>query len=285
MATTPKNDDSPQLVDVLNDLLTTMEAQATTIQALLEQGHQSLRRASALAIKEEASPNLIKFVSKIVLISNETINSISSTRQQLESAHTGVRYLYEQLKTTNNVQALDIEPLLADALTGTYNRRAMDRLLEKVMSSTDQNGELKKIVLAIADIDHLSKINEEHGREAGDMALKHFGQIANLTLRNTDHVVRYGDEEFLLIMTDTDLNGARFAVERLRDQLKRSPLVIVEKNTTISVKFSAGMAAMAPDSMPDTVIKDAFSALHAAKQSGRNCLKIAALSSNSQENE
>lgn len=283
MATNPKNDDSPQLVDVLNDLLTTMEAQATTIQALLEQGHQSLRRASALAIKEEASPNLIKFVSKIVLISNETINSISSTRQQLESAHTGVRYLYEQLKTTNNVQALDIEPLLADALTGTYNRRAMDRLLEKIMSSVDSNGEHKKVVLAIADIDHLSKINEEHGREAGDMALKHFGQISNLTLRNTDHVVRYGEEEFLLIMTDTDLNGARFAIERLRDQLKRTPLVIVDKNVSISVKFSAGMAALPTDSMPDAVIKDCFAALHAAKQSGRNCLKIAALSSTQED--
>ncbi|MES2206112.1 MAG: GGDEF domain-containing protein [Pseudomonadota bacterium] len=284
MATNPKNnEDSPQLVDVLSDLLTTMESQATTIQALLEQGHQSLRRASALAIKEEASPNLIKFVSKVVLISNETINSISATRQQLESAHTGVRYLYEQLKTTNNVQALDIEPLLADPLTGTYNRRAMDRLFEKVLSHRDADGEAKKVVLVIADIDFLSKINEEYGREAGDMALKHFGQHANMTLRGTDHVIRYSDEEFLLIMTDTDLSGARFAVERLRDQLKRSPLVVLDK--TIAVKFSAGMAALPADVMPEESIKDAFSALHAAKQSGRNCLKIASLSSQNTESE
>lgn len=285
MATGPKNEDSPQLVDVLNDLLTTMETQATSIQAILEQGHQSLRRASALAIKEDASPNLIRFVSKIVLISNETINSISATRQQLESAHTGVRYLYEQLKTTNNVHTLDIEPLLADELTGTYNRRAMDRLLEKIMTSVDNNGEHKKIVLAIADIDFLSKINDEHGREAGDMALKHFGQLANLTLRGSDHVVRYSDEEFLLIMTDTDLSGARFAIERLRDQLKRTPLVLVDKNTSVAVKFSAGVAPLAWDGMVDEVIRDAFAALHAAKQAGRNCLKIASFSSSNQENE
>jgi diguanylate cyclase len=285
MANNPKGEDSPQLVDVLSDLLTTMEAQATTIQSLLEQGHQSLRRASALAIKEEASPGLIKFVSKIVLISNETINSISSTRQQLESAHTGVRYLYEQLQATGSVHTLDIEPLLADPLTGTYNRRAMDRLLSKILSSVDESGEHKKVVLAIADIDFLSKINDEHGRDVGDLALKHFGKIANITLRNTDYIVRYSDEEFLLIMTDTDLQGARFAVERLRDQLKRAPLVIVEKNTSVPVKFSAGMAALPPDELPDNVIRDAFAALHAAKQSGRNCLKIASLSSNNQENE
>jgi PleD family two-component response regulator len=80
-------------------------------------------------------------------------------------------------------------------------------------------------------------------------------------------------------MTDTDLSGARFGIERLREQLKKSALAIPDKNTSITIKFSAGVAALPPDGDPEAVIKDAFSALHAAKQAGRNCLKIAAISS------
>lgn len=266
---------SPQVKEVLSELLATLDGQATHILTSLGKLQPSVRQEGAVAIKEEASPAILGFVKKVIQNSDETLLSIHAKRQQIERIHTSVRYLQEQLTKTNNIFEMD---LLTDTLTGTYSRFAMDHLLKKIMASTDENGEHKKIVLAIANIDFLSKINNEYGQEWGDNVLKHFGQTANLVLRNTDYVLRYAGDEFLLIMTETDLSNSRIAAERIRDQLKKTPLVLNDKQKTeIIVKFSAGVAPLRWDGLPEYAIENVLSALDTAKKSGRNCIKIAAL--------
>lgn len=280
MDNTPENNESehsPQLIAVLDELLTTLEKQASVILSALEEGQQCWRQETALAVKEgAASPTMKSYVNKTLLLSNEIIDSISSKRQRIERIRKSALYLHEQLKTTDNIFAMD---LLTDTLTDTYSRFAMDHILKKNMESTDANGEHKKIMLAITDIDYLSIVNKEHGRETGDTLLKQFGQTANLTLRNTDYVIRYGGDEFMLVMTETDLSNSRIAVERIRNQLKEAPLILKDYyKTSIPIKFSAGIAPLHWDGDPEHTIAAALSALSTAQKSGGNCTKITSIS-------
>jgi len=153
-----------------------------------------------------------------------------------------------------------------DALTGLYNRRAyQDRMNETIANLQRYHTPAS---LMICDIDFFKKINDAHGHNVGDLALKKLAELLVERLRKNDIITRYGGEEFAVILPHTDLAGAVIAGEGIRSYIAKS--VFSYKGQTIPLTISVGISAFKDDDTPDTVFERADHALYLAKKSGRN---------------
>lgn len=149
-----------------------------------------------------------------------------------------------------------------DPLTGLVNRRFLDsEYLKKV--ATEQ----KDWCVVLADLDHFKRINDKHGHDVGDLALKHATAVFQETVRSDDLICRYGGEEFLFCLPSTSLENAAKIAEKLRANLEQRELLVGD--ITLNITCSFGVAAITEGGMEDT-IKHADNALYKAKQRGRN---------------
>jgi diguanylate cyclase (GGDEF)-like protein len=122
------------------------------------------------------------------------------------------------------------------------------------------------------DLDHFKKINDRFGHLCGDAVLAHVGQRMHAVLRGSDTKCRYGGEEFLVLLPDTPLSGARRVAEMLRKDLEQRP--VRWNDQTLVVTASFGIAEMVPgEDTANTIIARADAALYHAKQNGRNCVR------------
>ncbi len=155
---------------------------------------------------------------------------------------------------------------LTDPLTGLFNRRGLQMTLERW-----QDSERPFAVVAL-DIDHFKRINDNHGHNVGDQAIRHMAQLMRDTSRGNDVLCRNGGEEFLMLLPEASLDAARMVAERLRARMESSLTPGVGLATV-----SLGVAHWpASDRDIDTVLKMADQALYAAKQQGRNRVMVAA---------
>lgn len=156
-----------------------------------------------------------------------------------------------------------------DELTGLGNRREFERHLQEEWQRNTRFE--RSFALVIIDIDFFKRVNDTHGHQVGDIVLKHVASLLAGQVRTVDRLARYGGEEFGLIMIETNRSDARDTVERLRVLLQETPCMIPEKNLTIEVTISAGVAAMPEDAETvDQLIAAADAALYSAKRLGRN---------------
>jgi len=161
-----------------------------------------------------------------------------------------------------------------DPLTGLFNRRHLNDALPTLFALAQRDGQT--MALAIIDLDHFKRINDDHGHAAGDRLLAQFGELLSGECRRSDVACRYGGEEFCLLMPRTDTAGARRKVQAL---LRRWRAQVFELGGAKlqGLSFSAGVAdtALAPVS-PDALLKAADDLLLAAKREGRNRVGVAA---------
>jgi two-component system cell cycle response regulator len=159
------------------------------------------------------------------------------------------------------------EAALTDVLTGLYNRRhAMERLAQEWAEA--ERGHRPLCVLTL-DIDHFKTVNDNHGHDAGDAALRQFADILRNFSRTPDVPCRFGGEEFLLIAPDTRLDGARQLAERIRLAVQHKTLVA--DGVSLHLTVSIGVAEKtARHTTVDQLIKASDEALYLAKQRGRN---------------
>lgn len=154
-----------------------------------------------------------------------------------------------------------------DMLTGLLNRREMHNVLdrqEKMASRTDQG-----FCVCMIDIDFFKKVNDVHGHNMGDEVLRVFASTARSALRETDVISRWGGEEFLVMMMDTDVALARSVIERVRSDMD-AVAVPTPDGQPLKVTFSAGLARYRQGEPMDRVIERADRALYHAKSAGRN---------------
>jgi diguanylate cyclase (GGDEF)-like protein len=164
------------------------------------------------------------------------------------------------------------EAALTDVLTGLYNRRhAMERLAQEWAEAERSHRPLSVLAL---DIDHFKSVNDNHGHDTGDVALRQFAEILRVFSRTPDVPCRFGGEEFLLIAPDTSLEGALNLAERIRLAVQDKPLVAagVSLHLTVSIGVAEKSARHANI---DQLIKSADEALYHAKQNGRNRIEKA----------
>ncbi len=171
---------------------------------------------------------------------------------QISNAHEEIRQQSANLMAFTEVRT--------DPLTLVNNRRGLDDTLTgqfALMNRYDAH-----FSLAMFDIDHFKRINDQQGHLFGDSVLQKLARLLDESVRETDMVARYGGEEFVVIMPETELAGASMFAERLRMQ--------IEKQMPISV--SCGVAEALDGDTQDSLLARADRALYEAKTMGRNCV-------------
>ena len=172
------------------------------------------------------------------------------------------RRLSDQREELRQALARIHEMATRDELTGLPNRRTLRERIGQFGAGQ------APLSVALIDIDHFKRINDEHGHPIGDRALCHFARLAEDELRgSTDIVGRWGGEEFLLLLPETRPEQAHACVDRLRRRLMRHPLPGV--SPVLVMSFSAGIGECRGAEDPDAVIERADQAMYRAKQAGR----------------
>ena len=168
----------------------------------------------------------------------------------------------------DNVQT-SLEAAVTDMLTSLYNRRYMETHLATLVEQSVSRG--KPMSVMILDIDFFKSINDTHGHDAGDDVLREFALRMRKSIRNIDLACRYGGEEFVVVMPETDRAVATMVAERLRRKIAAEPFPIQQGTKSIEVTISIGIAALndAQDTSA-TILKRADQALYRAKRDGRN---------------
>ena len=153
-----------------------------------------------------------------------------------------------------------------DALTGLINRRHMLELLQLEQRRCLRG--LRTMLLAQMDIDHFKSINDTYGHGVGDIALCAFAQVVCDNIRSSDVLARWGGEEFVLLLSDTDVAGAMLTLQRVRAAVEQA--VITGVPAELKMTVSMGLAEHIPGEMFEVTLDRADKALYCAKRAGRN---------------
>ncbi len=161
-----------------------------------------------------------------------------------------------------------VEMAITDALTGLYNRHYMERHMQALITQAMQME--KPLSLLVTDIDYFKSINDTYGHDAGDRVLKEFGARIKEDARSMDLVCRFGGEEFVIVMPDTDRAKAFSVAERLRKSIAERSFE-VEDGVNVDVTASMGISTLeSGDDNSKTLFKRADKAVYQAKRDGRN---------------
>ncbi|HEX8570788.1 MAG TPA: PleD family two-component system response regulator [Caulobacteraceae bacterium] len=159
-----------------------------------------------------------------------------------------------------------LELAVIDQLTGLYNRRYMTAQLTSLMSRRRD----APMSLLLVDIDHFKPVNDTYGHDAGDEVLREFAvRLAN-NVRTVDLACRYGGEEFVVLMPDTEMVDAHRIAERIRRDVAGSPFRVRKGAELLNVTISIGVAVAGPQDGADSLLKRADEAVYRAKAEGRN---------------
>lgn len=191
--------------------------------------------------------------------------TLLTRKHQLEEVNANLELKVEE-RTVELVAAnQELERIARhDALTGLHNRRAANERLQEEFQR------MKRIetpyAILMMDIDHFKRVNDTFGHEAGDLVLRHVAGLLTGALRQTDFIARFGGEEFLALLPDTDRQGACVLAEKIRAAVAGSDAPEAGKIT-----ISVGVATAAViDQRDDEAVRRADQALYRAKESGRN---------------
>ena len=156
---------------------------------------------------------------------------------------------------------------IMDPLTGCYNRRLFN---ERIVQEAERADRYQRaLTLVFADIDFFKRVNDAHGHLVGDQVLCHVSTIMRRETRESvDWVVRYGGEEFLLVLPETDQGQAVGTAERVRAAIEAEPLFV--RGQPIALSCSFGVAQYLPDESHVAWLERVDKCLYAAKQTGRN---------------
>ena len=179
------------------------------------------------------------------------------------------QYIKESLPVieTKRLMSTLREASLRDPLTGLHNRKYLQECAEKIVAGSLRRG--KKVGLVMCDLDHFKQVNDVHGHAAGDLVLKESSSLIKRSVRESDIVIRFGGEEFLVVLVDINDGEAISVAEKIRERIQAATFRLAEG--TISKTISLGVSEYPTDT--DTLghcIKFADVALYKAKEAGRN---------------
>jgi len=157
-----------------------------------------------------------------------------------------------------------------DGLTGLVNHKTFYEILEKELWRSRRYG--GQISLIMVDVDNLKEINDAYGHRAGDKAICEISKRIKECIRQIDTAARYGGDEFAVILLNTALHGATVVAQRMVDAVANSP--INWNKDQIPLSISVGLSQYDADNTPEDITSRSDQALYAAKQAGKNTLRI-----------
>lgn len=174
--------------------------------------------------------------------------------------------LYQRGKELTQAYARIEELAQFDELTGAFNRRMIMAALDDEVARAQRNA--VPCSVALIDLDHFKRINDQFGHPIGDEALRTFAITAFANIRNIDKLGRYGGEEFLLILPETEPDAARQMLERLLEIVSEQDWTAICSG--MAVTMSGGITTVRDDDTSDVALARADAALYRAKAAGRN---------------
>ncbi len=230
---------------------------------------RSLERTRNMPILAITEPdNNARLVRGLEIGVNDYLIRPIDKNEMLARVRTQIKKKRYTERLRDNVQA-SIEMAITDALTSLYNRRYMETHLSALVEQAAQRG--KPIAVMILDIDFFKSINDGHGHDAGDDVLREFAMRIRKSIRNIDLACRYGGEEFVIVMPETDMAVASMVAERIRRRIATEPFPIQQGSKSLEVTISIGLAALnGADDNAAAMLKRADTALYRAKRDGRN---------------
>ncbi|MDR4506221.1 MAG: diguanylate cyclase [Candidatus Scalindua sp.] len=179
---------------------------------------------------------------------------------------------YTQVLLERNINKKVLRLSVTDNLTGCYNRVYLEEHLFKDINRAKRLGQ--SLSIALCDIDNFKVVNDTYGHGTGDLVLKAFAQCISESIRkDVDWFVRYGGEEFLIVFPGADIKTAHFLAERLRTNISKMNIKIVQQEICITASFGmAGFNIETPHkkTSPDYIISTADELLYKAKEQGKN---------------
>ena len=209
------------------------------------------------------------------LVSGEVIGSVNVQHSNAPSSEERERVadsVTQAAPVLANLRNLALAEARAatDALTGLPNKRACGDTLKRMVAHAGRS--VSPLSALLLDLDHFKQINDTFGHGIGDDALAAVGEVISTNLRTSDFAGRYGGEEFLILLPDTDREGAVQAAEKLRATIARIEVAGLQRKITASL----GLACYPTDAGDaDTLVRMADRALYAAKNGGRNRVETA----------
>jgi two-component system cell cycle response regulator len=223
------------------------------------------RNVPILAISD--AENHTRLVRGLEIGVNDYLFRPIDKNELLARVRTQIRKKRYTERLRDNVQ-MSIEMAITDALTGLYNRRYMETHVGTLVEQAATRG--KPLTVLVLDIDYFKSINDGHGHDAGDDVLREFALRIRKSIRGIDLACRYGGEEFVVVMPETDLAVATMVAERLRRRIASEPFLIQKGARSVEVTISIGIAALGSGDNAASVLKRADQALYRAKRDGRN---------------
>ncbi len=234
------------------------------VKALREMPHNQLLPVLMLTSSTESSD----VVESLGAGANDYVSKERRQQQELEflarvRSHARTGILQEQLDKASRT----------DELTGLANRRhGTQRLKEEMGRSLRYE---RGLAVCLLDVDHFKKVNDTHGHQAGDEVLVEVAARLTAVTRDSDCVIRWGGEEFLVVFPETDVEEAAGIVGRFRMEMSGTPIAVLDGSEEIVVTISGGVAEHEEGDTLEGLVARADAALYKAKETGRNRLLLA----------
>ncbi len=208
---------------------------------------------------DELSKRLIGIAIKIKDTTINMKNEIEEYSKKMKEAKETIDELKNKLEEAK-------QNMITDPLTGAFNRRGLFHFMKLESERAIRYQQPFSIIMA--DLDHFSKVNNTYGHLAGDIVLKKFCSTAQSIIRSVDILTRYGGEEFIIILPNSDINSAYIVAEKIREAIAK--LKFQYKESVFSITSSFGVAQFKYGDSVESLIKRADAALYKAKEK-RNC--------------
>jgi len=223
---------------------------------------KSLQKLNAVLTKTEHHKSLKHIVGYL-------FNTISNTQDQHQALSQELSVTQQEMSQLKSKLASSRQEALVDSLTGLLNRRGCDNKLQTLNFAQTHSS------LAI-DIDHFKKVNDNFGHFIGDKVIQRIAKTIESHISEQDVAVRFGGEEFLVVMTNKSIPEAQITAEKIRLAVAKMKLIQRETNICLPpISISIGIAQNSNTSDWASLFKQADEALYQAKNSGRNCCMCA----------
>jgi len=203
---------------------------------------------------------------KLLTIATSLDKELECFQEEIKKEDEEIKKLKSRIKALENKVKKLSKEVKTDYLTNIANKKAVMEELQRHESAYKRYGANYSVVFF--DIDHFKNINDTYGHDAGDVVLKSLGLLFRRYARDVDLIGRFGGEEFVAILPNTDKEGAYKFAEKLRNIIQNAKFMY--KNTRIPVTVSAGVASRDEVKSKDELLKKADERLYLAKRSGRN---------------
>jgi diguanylate cyclase (GGDEF)-like protein len=180
---------------------------------------------------------------------------------KVEQRTTQLKLVNKELKNLVNI----------DSLTGVLNREGLQQHLKSAYERLRRSHEPSSIILF--DFDHFKRINDTFGHDAGDKILVSGAKVIQNFIREQDKLIRWGGEEFLVLLPDTELNGAEYIGNKLRRAISEQLADEIPNNVSVEITVTGGVSEFRRDETFEVLFKRADNALYKGKKAGRNCIR------------